>query len=279
MKSAIMFLCCAWATTCLAATPPVSASDKRTLEVNLNAAIIWSDVIGDKAADEAHERARATIAGMGPQADFALAAIIVERLKLKREGDPTSELEPTMPVFLLVRYGLNDPKLVPLLLRPLVDWLSYATANPNYDPDPNLTEEAATYLMKWGDDKDRAQLAEQARSLTSSSNPNLNAAGKRLQRISDGTWRKQYGIPKGAFHEWCDEMLVGKKISAANTSSPGTKLPESESPQANQPKLKEPAKTTPTPIEKSDRGWLVWLAVVVVATGGAVWLFLRKSSM
>ncbi len=45
---------------------------------------------------------------------------------------------------------------------------------------------------------------------------------------------------------------------------------------ANQPKVSESVKPAPSPFERSDHGWLVWLVVVLVAAGGAAWMFLRK---
>lgn len=72
------------------------------------------------------------------------------------------------------------------------------------------------------------------------------------------------------------------------------KIPESAIPRLNSDKFPEDSGSTPTasdkhskpneavkitapPIEHNERGWVVWLFVVLVATASAAWVFLRKS--
>lgn len=69
------------------------------------------------------------------------------------------------------------------------------------------------------------------------------------------------------------------KSTTSTTPSKNGEQPEIPL-QPKQAAVTTAAKATPIqPIEGSkDLTWLVWLGVVIVATGGAAWLFLRKSS-
>lgn len=66
----------------------------------------------------------------------------------------------------------------------------------------------------------------------------------------------------------------------APSTRPDTGMPDAQSvnpPQAKQsnvPKLATPTTAVP---QSESKSWLLWLGVVIAATGGAAWLFLRKS--
>lgn len=74
-----------------------------------------------------------------------------------------------------------------------------------------------------------------------------------------------------------------KPVNATPTPQPPlqpsnstTQQPSPPATKPNTPQPKPPVMNQQDPA--MSRGWLVWLVVVMMATGGAIWLFLRKSS-
>lgn len=68
--------------------------------------------------------------------------------------------------------------------------------------------------------------------------------------------------------------IVAARASTEQTS--GTP-PQSNPPQAKQPNVPKLATETTAMPQPESKSWLVWLLVVVAATVGAAWVFLRKS--
>lgn len=267
-------------------------------EVILDALSFEDDVKENPALVRKWNRAREKIVELGPQADLAVAVIIVKGLKAKREAailneerkknwrnNPAPESPTVANLERLIRLVRNDPALVPILLRPLSVWWDEFAAGAVYSFS-RTEEEAALYLYKWGDAAMQKHISQQAETLAKSGDPSLASMGDLLQNELQNPTERVYPPPKGPFHEWCRERLEWDKQWATAGTGTGIQVPGKESPHPESPESSRPTPqpgTPKPPVTESlstlthGKAWIVWLVVILGGTGGAYWFTKRKS--
>ncbi len=220
----------------------------------------------------AREGAQAELKQLGPQADNAL----VELLKDAQFRDQYATS--------LFDRLLEDRDLVieslPIVRQILQDFVSESSKDIRRD-----TLRLCEYLSVWGDDSDEEimkacqrkadnrfiqQFIDQTKKFKE-----LRAQGKPMpweENPNQRTKFHQFGYTSA---EW--DALRGK-TSPETTNSEPPQVHSTEKPLSVKERMTSDSRETVlASIESNQRGWLVWFAVVIVATGGAVWLFLRKS--
>jgi hypothetical protein len=235
--------------------------------------------------------AKRRIAELGEDSDFAVARVIALALEDWKKYTGTD----TVPVsrarnhaHSLMKAVRNDSKLAKVLLPAYEDWIDFVASERIPHPPLAITEEAATYLMRWGDDKQRSKLAAGVAMLAKSENVNLTGIARNLRVILEG--KQEFELPpapKTAFHQWCKESAAAINADRAPSAAMSQALKPiqpsiaTQSPPALNPK---PSPTPKAPDAKpalaseeptSSTSWLVW-AVLIVAAIGLLWLVLKN---
>lgn len=161
--------------------------------------------------------------------------------------------------------GLAYSAAIPI--KDMTNWARSNLASVVTVRSEKLQQAIVTFLSGHGDRSDAARIRELANQL-----PPDQADLASFHRKTADMIESQ--IEFSEIYPW-----TKNKGESAKTS------PQSTSERSSVRSIPNPATTFPkdnltsgVTIEPTTRKWFVWLLVVIVATGGAVWLFLRKSS-
>ncbi len=177
------------------------------------------------------------------------------------------------------------PEAVPLVRKIVMDYLSKEKASSTAF---KAMRGALEYLLVWGDDSDIELMRQSLTKAAKDENPTqldlipgmIKGAKRNQQLRAEGKlFDSEVRNMKTRFHEWAytnQEWLAMHPPPTfaieVQISAPIANTPEAQT--TIKPPLKSGRESQSAPQSKS---WLVWLFIVIAATGSAVWVFSRKS--